>query len=267
MEIESRMQKDCNMSILVTNAKYGSYNSTRKGKNCKMYFEKFGNGKPVVYLHGWGCDGSVFVPIAKMLPNYSNYLVDFEGFGNTPPPPEDGWSVQDYAESLRKFLQEQNLSSVTLVGHSFGCRVALVVASEYPQLVERMLLVAPAGLRRFSLKRTIKVTYYKLYKCVARIFKMQVKQRIASADYTNTPDAMKRTFVKVVNSDLTAYAKRVTCPTLIINGRADTATPLKHAYNLNKLIPNSNLVEIDGDHFAFFRMPTAFANTVKNFVE
>ena len=232
-----------------------------------MYFERYGEGAPVVYLHGWGCDGSIFLPIAKQLPEYANYLVDFAGFGSSESPPESGWTVPDYAEQLKDFLQEHNLQSVTLVGHSFGCRVALVLAASYPHLVDRMLLVAPAGLRKFSLARWLKVVHYKISKFFARLFRRQVRAKFASSDYANCNLAMRRTFVKIVNADLSKYAKRVQCPTIIVNGREDTATPLSHAKRLNKLVANSSLVEIEGDHFAFFRAPTAFANTVKNFVE
>lgn len=232
-----------------------------------MYCEKYGNGKPVVYLHGWGCDGSVFLTIATQLPNYGNYLVDFAGFGKCDPPPESGWTVEEYAEQLKQFLQQQNLRSVTIVGHSFGCRVALVLAVKYPELVERMLLVAPAGLRRFSPKRWFRVAYYKTSKFFSKLVGKQPKTKYASEDYANCSNAMRCTFVKVVNEDLSKYAKRVKCSVLIVNGRQDTATPLKHAKRLNKLIKGSSLVEIDGDHFAFFRMPTAFAKTIKNFVE
>lgn len=232
-----------------------------------MYFVKQGCGPPVVYLHGWGCDGSVFLPIVKSLPNYANYIVDFNGFGKSEKPPSSGWTVIDYALQLRDFLQEHNISAVTIVAHSFGCRVALVLASNYPELVSRMLLVAPAGLRRFSLSRWWKVAKYKTSKFLAKLRKTTPNAKYASADYNNSSPEMRATFVKVVNQDLSIFAKRVACPVVIVNGRQDTATPLSHAKRLNRLIAHSSLVEIDGDHFAFFRMPTAFANTIKNFVE
>ena len=232
-----------------------------------MYFERHGEGDPVVYLHGWGCDGSIFLPIVKKLPNYANYTVDFAGFGKSQPPPVCGYSVEDYALELKEFLSENNLQRVTLVGHSFGCRVALVLAASYPELVSRMLLVAPAGLRRFSFSRWWKVRIYKLSKSLARLRKKEPVAKYASEDYVNCSESLRATFVKVINKDLSVYAKRVKCPVLIVNGREDTATPLTHAKRLNKLIANSSLVEIDGDHFAFFRAPVAFANTVKNFVE
>ena len=231
-----------------------------------MYFERKGEGAPIVYLHGWGCDGSIFLPVVSNLPCYANYTVDFAGFGKSDPPPSCGFTIVDYAMQLKEFLSEQNLSCVTIVGHSFGCRVALVLAATYPELVSGMILVAPAGLRKFSLSRWCKVKLYKLSKFCARLRKAEPQIKYASDDYVNCSKALRSTFVKVVNADLSSYAKRVQCPVLIVNGRQDTATPLTHAKKLNKRIAGSSLVEIEGDHFAFFRSPVAFANTVKNFV-
>ena len=214
-----------------------------------MYFQTYGQGEnAVVYLHGWGCDGSIFAPVVSKLPCYKNYVVDFAGFGNSPPPADGGYSVADYADELYEFLTEQGLSRVTLVGHSFGCRVALVLAATHPQLVERMLLVAPAALRRFSLKRWCKVRRYKLKKFFAKLCRKPLPQNCGSEDYRNCSPVMQATFVKVVNEDLSRYAKRVRCPVLIVNGRADVATPLAHAKRLRRLIADCQLVEIDGDH-------------------
>ena len=231
-----------------------------------MYFQQSGQGEhAVVFLHGWGCDGSIFQPVVKRLVNYENYLVDFAGFGKTPEPAR-GYSVADYAKALHDFLVEQGLQRATLVGHSFGCRVAMVLASTYPQMVERMLLVAPAGLKRFSLKKWWRVHVYKLRKFFAKLTHTPLENKYGSEDYRNCTPVMKSTFVKVVNEDLSRYAKRIACPVIIVNGRDDEATPLAHAKRLQRLIPHSERVEIDGDHFAFFYAPTAFANTVKNFV-
>lgn len=228
----------------------------------KTHYELVGQGCPIIYLHGWGAEGSIFRQVAHRLPQYSNYLLDFAGFGQSDLPDSKGWDVSDYAAQLIEFMSENGITSATLVGHSFGCRVAMFVAATRPDLVERMLLFAPAGLRRFSLKRFLKVKLFKLRK---RFCPQKTKDG-GSEDYRNCSDEMKRTFVKVVNQDLSEYAKRIKCHTLIVNGRQDTATPLKHAKRLNRLIENSELVEIDGDHFAFFYAPQAFADTIEIFV-
>lgn len=233
-----------------------------------MYFQKLGSGLPILFLHGWGCDGSIFQSVAKRLPNYTNYLVDFVGFGKSAKPSIEGWTVFDYVNDVVRFMDEQKLTKVTIVGHSFGCRVAMVLSALHPQRVSKLLLVAPAGIRRPSFARWCKVAKYKLHKFLCKMGLAQnVTSHYGSVDYNACESWMKNTFVKVVNQDLSKYAKSITCPTLIINGNADTQTPLKHAKSLSRLIKNSSLVEIGGDHFAFFSTPQAFARTIQLFEE
>lgn len=227
-----------------------------------LYYETFGQGKPILYLHGWGASGKAFAPIVKRLPNYLNTAVDFAGFGNSPMPPQEGFTVFDYAEQVAKLLKERNVKT-TIVAHSFGCRVAIVLAVKYPQFVDRLLLFAPAGLRRFSLKRWCKTRLYKLKKklCPSKI------KHAGSVDYQATPNELKSTFVKVVNQDLSAYARQIRCKTLIVAAKQDTAVPFADAKRLHRLVKNSDFAAIDGDHFALFYTPDAFAEIIGLFVE
>lgn len=226
-----------------------------------MYFVKTGSGKPIVFLHGWGCDGSVFLPVAKRLPDFTCYLVDLDGFGKSQELAASK-TVADYAEDVYAFLCEQALERVTIVGHSFGCRVGIVLAATHPERVERMLFFAPAGLRRFSLKRWLRVRMYKLKKRFGI-----VDESHASADWLNSSGTLRETFVKVVGEDLSQYARRIRCPVLIVNGCRDEATPPWHAKKLHRLVKGSSLVFVDGDHFALFRSPKAFAETISLFAE
>lgn len=231
-----------------------------------MYYQKIGNGTPVVFLHGWGCDGNIFMPIASKLQNFSCFLPDFNGFGKSPKPPKKGWSVEEYAEALYVFFVEHNLQRASIVAHSFGCRVAIVFAAKFPSLVEKMLLFAPAGIRNFSFSRWFKVKMYK----ISRIFhpkNQSLQTKFGSADYLACDEQMRTTFVKVVNQDLSSFAKKVRCPTLIVNGKFDASTPLSHAERLQKLLPHGALVAIEGGHFDFFANPTAFAQTISFFLE
>ncbi len=231
-----------------------------------MYFQKIGDGDNIVFLHGWGCSGDIFLPIAENLTRFSCYLVDFNGFGKSAFPPVEGWSVEDYADKLFEFFKDNRLSDATLVAHSFGCRVALFFAAKYPFCVRKMMLIAPAGVREFSLARSLKVFRYKLRKCMLRLGCLRFAlDKFGSNDYLLCDVRLKNTFVKVVNQDLRKYAKAVVAPTILICGRDDLETPLKHAKLLNKCIPNSELVEISGGHFAFFVNSAAFASAIMYF--
>ena len=233
-----------------------------------MYFIKMGNGKPIVFLHGWGCDGSFFRPVAELLPDRRCYLLDFHGFGKSPKPPQNGWSVEDYARALEIFFKLHNIEKAVIVAHSFGCRVALVFAANNPRLVEKLMLVAPAGIRHFSFSRWCKVRRYKLRKFMHRVgFIKNFSENTGSVDYQACDQTMRNTFVKVINHDVSRYARRVKTETLIVNGRGDVETPLAHAKELCALMPNAELAEIEGGHFALFMSPVAFAETIRYFVE
>ncbi len=230
-----------------------------------MYYKKVGDGPPIVFLHGWGCDGSIFEDIVFGISGFSCYLVDLCGFGQSPLPPEEGWNVTDYAMSLHQLLNQLQVSSATIVGHSFGCRVAMVFSAMYPQCVKQLLLVAPAGLRKFSIGRSLKVFRYKINKLLNRLIGKRQTKNWGSEDYKNCNNGMKNTFVKVVNQNLAPFAKRISCRVLILNGRQDKQTPLSHAKRLNKIIRNSTLVALNGDHFCFFANAKSSSTVVQMF--
>lgn len=230
----------------------------------ELYCNVIGSGSPVLFLHGWGCDGSIFWPIANKLEDYcKSYMLDFAGFGKSPMPPASGYTVSDYVQCVVEFIINNKLNKVNIVAHSFGGRVAIMLASKYPQLVNKLLLVSPAGLRRPSLKRSIKVARYKLTRWLTKSGLLTKTYNGGSHDYNNCSQEMKNTFVKVVNEDLSRYSKKITCPTLIVNGISDTATTLSHAKKLHKLIKNSELVPIKGDHFALFYNIDSFCKIIR----
>ena len=240
-------------------------NHTFNYNGLPVHYKKMGSGKPLVFLHGWGVNSGAMLPLARRLSKtHTCYLIDLPGFGKSESPPESGWRVEDYALSVWYLVQKLQPSPRYIVAHSFGCRVATVFAALFPQAVDKMIFFAPAGIRTFSLKRALRVGSYKLRKlfCCSNPDK-----RYGSQDYRNCPSTLKNTFVKVVNQDLSIYAKRIVCDVLIVNGTEDVQTPLKHARKMNKLIRHSNLVQTDGDHFALFYTPSAFAEVVRLFLE
>ena len=229
-------------------------------------FTKEEKGKKVLlFLHGWGCDGSIFSGLSSQL-NATSILIDFWGFGKSDNPPF-AWSVEDYARQLKIFCHQQGLSKFSIICHSFGARVAVVFASLYPNMVESLLIVGGAGLKRVSIKRFVSVTRYKLLKQLKRwgLYKGKLPQ--GSADYQALDGVMKQTFVKVVNQDLSKFAKRVQCPTLLVWGKSDSATPLWMGKKYRRLIKNSALVVLDGTHFVFLEQSTQFALITKSFLE
>ena len=212
-----------------------------------------------VWAHGWGQNRQAMAQLAQSLSSLGDHILpDFPGFGDAPPP-QVGWSTADYAELMARFLDDQPNSGPTVwIGHSFGGRVGIQLAARRPDLVDRLVLIAAAGLqrRRSLLDRTriaAKVRTFKTLKHLAPVTGMDVdklRERFGSSDYRNAGD-MRDTLTKVVSEDLSDVAARVGCPTRLIYGELDTETPPEIGKRLAALIPNSEISVLPGqDHYS-----------------
>lgn len=183
------------------------------------------NKKQTIFLHGWGLDRSSLISISEKLKNYNNILLDLPGFGKTALP-KRAWGSFDYAKYIKQnYLQKPSV----LIGHSFGAKIAVKIASNYPELIDKIILIASAGLRKkISFKRLIR-----------KILKK------SSQDYNNA-GALKPILSKVVREDLTQDLKKIKCPVLLLWGAEDKETPLWIAKKMVKLIKNSKLIIMPG---------------------
>jgi len=180
--------------------------------------------KQIIFLHGWGLDKNCFTELAKQL-NYKKILFDLPGFGKTELPKRP-WGTLDYANYVKNaFVKEKSI----LLGYSFGGRIAIKIAADYSELVDKVILIASAGLRKkFSLKRLIR-----------KILKK------SSQDYKNA-GSLKPILSKIVAQDLTKDLKKIKCETLILAAENDTETPLWTAKKMHKLIKNNKLIILPG---------------------
>lgn len=216
-------------------------------------------GHTVIWAHGWGQSHAAFLPLAQSLePLARHILIDFPGFGASPPPPEI-WSTADYADAAADFIRDHaGGGPVTWIGHSFGCRVGIQIAARHPDLIKNMVLIAAAGLKpRRPLHRALyiksKIMIYKTLKKLAAAGMVStdwLHERFGSADY-KTAGPMRAIFVKIVNEDLGTQAEKIKAPVRLIYGANDTETPPEMGRRLHALIRGSELTVLQGqDHYS-----------------
>ena len=119
------------------------------------------------------------------------------------------WGGERYTQLVEEFARRTGISSPVLVGHSFGGRVGLVMASRTP--VSKLVLVDAAGVKpRRSLRYYLKVYSFKAMKAVCRMLLPEKKaqeliearrKRSASADYAAASPRMRSILSRVVNED------------------------------------------------------------------
>lgn len=235
-----------------------------------------GCGKCIVLFHGWGASKEAFTPIIKRLSTYMRVVApDFPGFGKSDEP--DGiWDVASYADFMKKFLKETGSEDAIWLGHSFGGRVIIKLFENAEIKPEKIVLVDSAGVKpKRGADYYIKVYGYKLGKKLLKLpvinktglYEKWVKNA-GSSDYKSLSENMRATMSRVVNEDLKCCMGKINVPTLLIWGECDSATPLSDAHIMNKLIPDSGIVVLEGaGHFSYLDRPGKFFAALEYFVK
>jgi pimeloyl-ACP methyl ester carboxylesterase len=232
----------------------------------------------VLFLHGWGCDLSVFCSCMSRVTDRRVCALNLPGFGGSEEPPVP-WGVDDYADFVVAFLKKLEIGKVALIGHSFGGRIIikLAVRKTLPFRIEKIVLVDSAGVKpRRTIRQSLRLG---LYKCVKKTLSFPAverllpgaleawRRRIGSADYRSASPRMRECLVKTINEDLTPLFPSISYPTLLVWGEDDRDTPLGDGKIMERLIPDSGLVTLkNAGHYSFLDQPFVFGKVLDSFL-
>jgi pimeloyl-ACP methyl ester carboxylesterase len=229
--------------------------------NMNFHFRVSGEGKTIVLMHGWGCNLQTFQRLEQHLAqHFKVYNIDFPGFGKSQEPP-NAWGTAEYEANFKAFLKALNIDNPILVGHSFGGRIAIRTAKD--TAIHKMILIGSAGIKPTrTLEYYFKVYSFKTLRFFAELpliytlfGKKMIEERrkkAGSSDYQQASEVMRGTLSKVVNEDLRHFMPSIKAATLLIYGENDTATPVKDAQIMEKMIPDAGLVVLkNAGHYVF----------------
>ena len=229
---------------------------------------------PVLVLHGWGASIDVVGSIVGGLAGrFEVVAIDLPGFGGSAGPP-DAWDVGAYARFVLGVCDEVGLERFSLVGHSFGARIGIVLAATRPERIARMVLTGAAGIRaRRKPSYDVKVGMAKAGRVVGAVggapgrrLQDRMRRRVASSDWLEASEAMRGTFRRVIAEDLSAYLPHIRASTLLVWGSGDEDTPLWMGHRMEEAIPDAGLVELDGGHYAYAERAAEFNRIVAHFL-
>lgn len=215
--------------------------------------------------------------------SYQIHAVDLPGHGASPPPPHP-WGVPDHAEALHDYVRDEIRSSVTIIGHSNGGRIALYMAStpELAPIVDRLVLVSPSGVDperswsyyvRSALATALKAPVQSLPSSLQApvqdwLRHSLVWRLLGSSDYNAQQGVMRETFVKSVNHHLDGALHRIQVPTLLFWGTEDEAVSRRQMDVIEKAIEDCGLVELEGaGHFGHLDQPGTVLSATRHFLE
>jgi|LGOV01.1.fsa_nt_gb pimeloyl-ACP methyl ester carboxylesterase len=203
------------------------------------------SGEYFLFLHGFGGSLKSFEGFEKALKNKANIInLDFFGFGKSDTPPVN-FTIYDYASYVAEFLKKLKIKKVNIVAHSFGGRVAIILASNFRFLINKMVLIGSAGIKpRFNPKIWLKIKKFKLLLQFVKfkLIKKEVLNKYGSDDYKSLNNDFKQVFKNVISEDLSYLLKKIEAETLLIWGKKDKDTPLYMAKKMKRNIKNSALI-------------------------
>ena len=242
-----------------------------------IHYEETGSGKDVLFLHGWGSSCAVWRSVFEATKDLGHLVaLDFPGCGQSDTM-EEPWDIDDYADFVLEFIEKAKLENPILIGHSHGGRVIMKLCGEKKLSPPKIIFVDAAGLiPKKSLRQKIKAKSFKAIKGALSLPVIKnysaglldkARNHFGSADYNAAPPVLRQTLVSLVNTDLRHLLPNIECPSLLIWGDKDTATPIEDAKTIESLIKDSGLCIIkDTGHFSFCEKPYEANAIIRSFL-
>jgi pimeloyl-ACP methyl ester carboxylesterase len=263
----------------------------------RVTYRRGGDGPVLVLIHGiTGSSGTWVDVLATLARRYTVIAPDLLGHGDSAKPRGD-YSLGAYASGVRDLLAALGHERATIVGHSLGGGVAMQFAYQFPEWVERLVLVSSGGLGREvhgALRAaSLPGAEYVIPLLCGRWIRDVgdgVSRMLTRTGLRAGPDMEeiwrgfrslgttenRMAFLYTVRSIIDVGGQRVSArdrlylaqhvPTLLVWGENDPIIPVEHAHEAHELIPDSHLVTFRGaGHFPHRDRPRAFAAAIDEF--
>ncbi|MBA2277300.1 MAG: alpha/beta hydrolase [Chloroflexia bacterium] len=195
---------------------------------------------PVLLLHGLVVSGDYFQPVARRLTDtMAVFVPDLPGAGRSGSPPHR-WDIADSAAGLARWMEAHGLAGSLLVANSLGCQIVTQLAEDRPDLVARLVLVAPtmdpaAPTVLGQLWRGLRVLPHES----PALWAIWIPDLLRAG-----PWAGLRGLRMALRDDLSARLPRVRQPTLVVGGEDDPIAPPAWVQTVAHLLPNGRAIVI-----------------------
>ena len=221
----------------------------------QLHYMIAGQGFPLVMLHGNGEDHTYFKhQMAPFSERYQVIALDTRGHGQSPRGTAP-FTLEQFAEDLKGFLDSREISRCHLLGFSDGANIALLFALKYPDYVEKLVLngadLSPSGVK-LSTQAPI-VLGWGLLQVIRRLDK-RAQPKWELLDLMTTQPHINPKALSALSMS-----------TLVVAGKRDMIRD-KHTRLIAKSIPGSQLVILPGDHFVARRNWQEFNPVVLDFL-
>lgn len=213
--------------------------------------------------------------------NASLLLADWRGCGKNPDWPSDKpFTIEDLAHDYLELLREKKIEDVAVVGHSLGGLIALQMMILDPRRIARAVFLDPVGAQGVVFDDSMYEAFRQMAKSrdltktvILSTVKDQenldedFKERLADGAFKAVKGIGAAVLEILKTVDLSADARKIKTPTLILHGRHDGVIPLKDSEELATLMPNAKLEVLEnGGHCWNVENPQAFVKRLREWL-
>ncbi len=204
-----------------------------------LYYEKSGEGAPIILMHGNGETHEIFDVLTKELEKtHTVYALDTRGHGQSATSKE--YHYEEMMEDVVEFIEALSLQKPAFYGFSDGGVIGLLLASKYPKLLSR-LIISGANLQPKDLKgnfrRTIKRGYRRKKHPLTLLMLTEPNIPIEQLQFINIPTLVLAGQKDIVKKSVTKkIARGIPQSTLIIVPGEDHSSYVEHSEKLYPLI-------------------------------
>ncbi len=290
------------MSTVTAGGRVGRENALRRRTvsihGHEVTYRMAGDGPVIVLIHGIAGSSTTWRGVLPALAeHYTVVAPDLLGHGHSAKPRGD-YSLGAYASGVRDLLAVLGLERATVIGHSLGGGVAMQFAYQFPERVERLVLVASGGLGREVSPILRAVTFPGAEYVVPVVLHRKVREagewlgwlprrlgwkpddslaEVWKGYTTLTDRAGQQAFIHTVRSVIDISGQRVSAndrlylaqalPTLVVWGDSDRIIPVSHAHLAAEAMPGARLEILEGaGHFLPWRDADRFLDILLDFL-
>jgi len=230
----------------------------------KTNYLETGSGTPVVLVHGSGPGVSAYanwrLTLPALAPHVRALAPDMVGFGFTDRPADVVYGMETWTRHLLAFLDALEVERVSIVGNSFGGALALRLAAEHPERVDRLVLMGSAGLSWpvteglaavwgyepsvANMRRLLDLFAFDRSLVTDELaevrFRASIEPGVQEAFAAMFPAPHQRWLDSMATAEDRIAA--IGAETLVVHGRHDRVVPLDSSQRLAALMPNADLV-------------------------
>jgi len=250
-----------------------------ENRGTQLFVTSFGTGtRTALGLGGWIGGGELWLPVLGLLSRkWRTATFDQRGSGTSHVPKAQDISGDAWVDDVFVVMDALGIERCLLLSDSSGCFPAVLAAAKRPERFEGLAIVGGAPRMPLDLERRLfaiglRVASRPLLKefarrCLPEDNSGQVRRWLWDICVRSEPRDAARLMRVIDGFDLTAAAATISVPTLVVHGTRDYIVPLSRAQELAALIPNSEMVVMEGaGHVPMMSSPEAVVSIIEKWL-